>query len=291
MNYREACSILGISNDEDITEDVVKKKYRSLALKFHPDKNVDKNTTELFQEIQEANAFLLERMDVGDPDMEEGESGDLGTYFHMVLSLYERIKNIHHPFKDRMIQILSERWRDCCKQLYLSREKGNKREALFALFSRWKHVLWLDDAFLEGLYHDTHSTRKRDIVVLRPTMDLLLEKQIFLVSKGGRDYYIPLWIDEITFEEEDVERVFICEPVLQENMWIDEENNIHISVEKEWFDDGTCIEQMIGKKMFVFERKERSHDTIVLEQQGIPRIHPDDIYDASQTGSIVLHLL
>jgi hypothetical protein len=287
MNYSQACSILGISTDIILTEDVLKKKYRTLALKYHPDKNTKKNTTELFQEIQEAYCYL-ENM-----DFKEGELDPIytrrekqTTYFHMLFLLLEKMKQVEHPLKDLVLHILSSGWKKVCKQLYESREEEKAREALFLLYSRWKHVLWLDDAFLQDLYS---TYKKRDTMILRPTLDVLLDKQIYLVSKKERDYYIPLWIDEIIFEEEEIDRVFVCEPVLQENMWIDEDNNIHVTMKKDCFDE-SCIEIYLGKKRFLFKKEERIGDMIVLEGQGIPRIHPDDIYDASQTGSIVLHL-
>ena len=45
------------------SEQALKKEYKAQMLKFHPDKNKDIDTTEIFLEIQQAKAILL------DPDL------------------------------------------------------------------------------------------------------------------------------------------------------------------------------------------------------------------------------
>jgi hypothetical protein len=51
--------ILGLSSSANDT--LVKKRYRELAKKFHPDKNKDENSTKLFQEIKDAYEHILNR--------------------------------------------------------------------------------------------------------------------------------------------------------------------------------------------------------------------------------------
>ena len=52
-------NVLGVSNDA--TQDEIKKAYKKLAKKYHPDLNKDNNATEKFKEVNEAAAAL------GDP--------------------------------------------------------------------------------------------------------------------------------------------------------------------------------------------------------------------------------
>ena len=56
MTKRDYYDILGVQKDASKSE--IKKAYRKLALKFHPDKNPDKDAEEKFKEISEAYAVL-----------------------------------------------------------------------------------------------------------------------------------------------------------------------------------------------------------------------------------------
>ena len=54
---RDYYEVLGVSKGADDTE--LKKAFRSLARKYHPDKNDAPDADEKFKEIQEAYACLL----------------------------------------------------------------------------------------------------------------------------------------------------------------------------------------------------------------------------------------
>jgi len=55
-NSKDLYKILGIS--ENATHDQIKKAYRSLSLKYHPDRNPDPEATEKFKSINEAYEIL-----------------------------------------------------------------------------------------------------------------------------------------------------------------------------------------------------------------------------------------
>src|ERR1700744_6141921 len=70
MEYKDYYKALGVA--KTATQDEIKKAYRKLAVKYHPDKNPgDKKSEEKFKEINEANDVL------GDPEKRK-KYDDLG---------------------------------------------------------------------------------------------------------------------------------------------------------------------------------------------------------------------
>ncbi|MEC8623735.1 MAG: DnaJ domain-containing protein, partial [Bdellovibrionota bacterium] len=58
MSKKDPYSILGVSKGAGKTE--IKKAYRSLAMKYHPDRSPGKESEEKFKEASEAADILLD---------------------------------------------------------------------------------------------------------------------------------------------------------------------------------------------------------------------------------------
>jgi len=77
--------ILELPENKNISKDEIKKSYRRLILKFHPDKNKDIDTTEKFKEIQTAYEILIN-------DEKKKEYDNLS--YHEKIKYYETLKNL-----------------------------------------------------------------------------------------------------------------------------------------------------------------------------------------------------
>ena len=84
MSKRDYYEVLGI--DKNATETEIKKAYRKLSMKYHPDKNKEKDATDKFKEVQEAYDVLSDSSkrsqydQYGHQDFNAGGFGQGGGY-------------------------------------------------------------------------------------------------------------------------------------------------------------------------------------------------------------------
>ncbi|MFN3403528.1 MAG: DnaJ C-terminal domain-containing protein [Cytophagaceae bacterium] len=84
MEYKDYYKILGVS--KNASNDDIKKAYKKLAVKYHPDKNPDNKTAEeKFKEVNEAYSVI------GDPDKRK-KYDEMGANW----KYYEQMKNQSH---------------------------------------------------------------------------------------------------------------------------------------------------------------------------------------------------
>ena len=85
-------SVLGIPKDAN--EETIKKKYKKLALQFHPDKNPDPEASEKFKEISQAYKKITSKTD----DEIHNEFPDLSSIFQMFSGQgIQRFANMFKP--------------------------------------------------------------------------------------------------------------------------------------------------------------------------------------------------
>jgi len=111
MNYEKACKILHIDNDDEITIDILKKQYRINALRYHPDKNIEEDTTKKFQEIQSAYEYLShkitndESFDM-DNEIYEGEEDMTNSYAGILFSFMKNLMQKDMTTDNKVVYII-----------------------------------------------------------------------------------------------------------------------------------------------------------------------------------------
>ena len=226
MDAEKAFEIFGIT---DVEPEKLKKIYYRLALKNHPDKNG--NTPEAnrrFQEINEAYELL---QTIESPLVESYD--DFLTAFIATFSeLYQII-----PILSKL-SLMEEISKETCAEMY-------------DFILKNKDLFHISSSFLEEM--ETIVLKKYEddtFFLLHPTIDDLLDHNLYKLNVDGEQYLVPLWLSESIFDKKDKGEIIVrCVPQI-ENIYIDEDIYVELNVP---FTSKLLTENItfsLGKKVF-----------------------------------------
>lgn len=221
MNSKKAFEIFGETTPENL-----KKKYYRLALKYHPDKNGNTpEANERFQEINEAYELLQSIP----PDHETYD--DFLSEFTSMFDFYQI------PAIISRVSSMDEIPKELCLEIY-------------DFISRNKDLFYLSESFLEEMKVIVLKKYENDnFFLLSPTIDDLLEHNVYKLNVDGEQYLVPLWHNECIFDKKDKGEIIVkCIP--KTDCFIDEDIYTEITVP---FSETLLEENItftIGKKVF-----------------------------------------
>ena len=293
MNRERACNILDISQEtrNNMNETVIKKHYHLKALQYHPDKYKEPEANARFQEIQEAYQFLLKY------SIPSSEESNKSTYKNILTTFLQSIWK-GEP-NETMFSIIIEKIVNCCESKVIDCMEKLDNETLIKIhdvFSKYKSVFHFSDGFLKYVEQVLANKIKNDeCIVLNPSIDDLFECNLYKITEKGYTYIVPLWHQELVYDNSGCDLYVRCKPILPENIYIDEDNNIHVHIQNNIIDifNEKTIEIVLGNRKFsiyVDKLYIKPKQTIVLRGRGIPRIIVDDIYNVETRGNIHIHI-
>tara|TARA_B100000161_G_scaffold155718_1_gene110971 strand:- start:5562 stop:6452 length:891 start_codon:yes stop_codon:yes gene_type:complete len=285
MNSKLAYEILELNSNVSYDEKLIKKKYHSLCLKYHPDKNLDNNECkEKFQQINEAYQFLTTNF------FHPAENFTYENHLHSVLDTilpkYLQTSAIY--------QIISNIIQTCEKLTLLKLQKldVNTLEMVYKLLYVNKELLYIKQDIFDKVKTIIQEKRKNDeCIKLVPTINDLLLNNIYKLVIDGETYMIPLWHKQLVYEHRQNELYVKCQPKLDNNIVIDEKNNISLDVYYKlnnvwkqpylYFELGEQTFEIPTNQLYMVPKQ-----TYTLYNQGITRINKQNIYDVTKKGHI-----
>ena len=273
MNIEKAFEIFGV--DKRVTPEKLKKTYYRLALKNHPDKNNTEEACKRFQEINEAYELLKIVIEPGEEP--NSEYDDLLNSF---LSSFSE----SYGFIPKIISELSfmeELSKEFCADIY-------------HFISQNKEIFYLTDEFLEKMRQIVISKYKNDdFFLLHPSIDDLLDHNLYKLEINGEQYLVPLWHSECVFDKKEGgkiigEIIVRCVPIL-DNCYI-EDDNIYTEVIIPFNPNllGNSIQVPIGKKVFEISCEKlqiKKAQLFILQKQGISK--DQNITDNNKSDIII----
>lgn len=306
MDYKLAFEILEINPTkyEELTLKSLKKRYRILALKYHPDKNNNtEESNEHFKKINEAYNYLRRDFDSFEFDEEKEEEtiDESQTIYLNVLKNF--IKSV---MDGNYIDIIAKIVNDILnkgKQISLKIfEDLDKDTALnvFIFLSRYKTLLYIRDELLENVKQLVIQKYDNvEIYKLNPSLDDIINNKFYKLYVKEQLFLVPLWHNVSQFDSSGCEIITICEPHLPKGTIIDDDNNIITELD---FNLNLDIRDMLSRNIditisFGYEKfniplselRIQSEQYYYFKGKGLVNIKKD-LYDLSDRSDVIFKI-
>jgi len=310
MDIQKAFEILEI-NSMDISLEKLKKKYHKLALKYHPDKNGNTvESKEKFQKINDAYFYIKS-------EIENDASGSASTsnasnasnasntfnafnsfsYANILNMFMENIfkedaSTIDKTLLNNIIHIILNGCTQISLKLFETMDKEKSIE-IYSFLSKYKNILYISQDIINTIRDIIVEKYKNDeVYILNPSIDDLLDDNIYKLKIEDSTYFVPLWNSEVYFDGSGCDIIVKCVPELPTNITIDDNNILYVDLEIPFnmdLFDKEIIDFQLGKKTYHINHtklklKKKQHHFISNEGVLISEIH-DFLEPDTQTNS------
>jgi hypothetical protein len=308
MNYKQAFDILEIDlsdiNYSNITLEYLKKQYRKLALKNHPDKNGNTvESNEKFKKINEAYNYLKRELKFDPEELELDNEDDIisSLYVDILKKFMETVflKN-NNDILSKIVNDIIIAGKKISMKLFDDLDKDTTLN-IYSFLSSNRLILHLNEDIL-NIIRDIVVKKYDNVEVykLNPSINDLMNNNVYKLYVNNELFLVPLWHNECYFDSLGYEIIVICEPELPNGITIDDNNNI--CVEKEIYvldnlsnmiTDNIPIKINIGEKEFEIDTSNlylKREQIYRIKNQGLSKIKKD-IYDISEKTDIIVKII
>jgi len=307
MDIQKAFEILEI-NSVDISLEKLKKKYHKLALKYHPDKNGNTiESTQKFQKINDAYFYVKS-------EIEKDASGSASNAFNNfntstnfttsnafsyanILNMFmenifkEGASTIDKTLLNNIIHIILNGCTQISLKLFETMDKERSIE-IYTFLSKYKNILYISQDIINSIRDIIVEKYKNDeVYILNPSIDDLLDDNIYKLKIDDSTYFVPLWNSEVYFDGSGCDIIVKCVPELPSNITIDDNNILYVDLELPFnmgLFDREKIEFQVGKKTYHINHtklKLKKNQTYFIPNEGVLISEIHDFLDPSENES------
>ena len=290
MNYSTACDILNLTPPFSYAD--LKKNYHLMALQYHPDKNPDPNSGEIFRQVVDAYEYMSTYLDVTGKVESDSESDSSSHSYTSILYDFIKIMTTNNVGDhSKLIGILKN---DCIEYILSTIDELEDSTLIeFSKYCNFAYKIFNVSDESKDKIRETILSRLKDInvYILNPSIKNLINNDIYCLEHVGDIIYVPLWHKELHYNNV----VIKCVPVMPENIWIDDANNIHykLSIDcNKIFSEKELIITIYDKEIAipVSQLLIKKYQTYIISGKGISKINNNNILDVETKSNIVVHI-
>lgn len=287
MDFNTACLKLEINSPFSLSE--LKKQYRIMALKNHPDKHMPDDNgiyANKFKDINSSYEYLTTFL-----ENNEEENIDMGDYNSLFRDFLSSFFSNNQYEVHRIVSIIVNDCQSLSVSLFENMDK-EKAIQIYEFINTYRHILYIPDDIVERIKQIINEKMQNDnIIILNPSLDDLLNDNIYMLEFEDEKYYVPLWHDEIYYKHKSNDLIVKCIPELPENISIDNDSlivnirhSINDIINK---DEITCNIGNTIYKIPINKLKIKSSQIYTIYKGGFSLIQTNDIYDNTIKGNVV----
>ena len=281
MNNEMARLALDIDKHVVITPELLKKQYRIKALMYHPDKNKSQDANDQFRRIHDAYQFLSHN----------NKPPENQTYVDLLKEFLNNNSPIVHIIVSKLTQLCEE---NAVK--FIETIDKHILIDIYKLLVANKDILHIPDILIDEIKQILIAkTSSDERIILNPSLEDLMRDSLYKLVINDQTYLIPLWHNELVYDNSGYDLYVKCNPILPDHVKIDEMNNLIVSIQYNISELLMLdyVNVLVGGRELSFQPKElklMNRQQITFVGVGISRIKPKNVYDVSTRGEVILDI-
>jgi curved DNA-binding protein CbpA len=292
LNEEQACEILNLS--QKFTDDMVRKAYLTQALRYHPDKL--HGNSEKFKEINQAYNFLTRENRNRPVGFGENQTCTIEIFLKKMIGFFSPETDIDDKFINTSLKSILINCENISVKIFenLNLEKSARA---YKYFCKYNDIFQISEETLTKMKNIIEEKAKsHNILVIKSSLDDLLNNKIYKLEIEEHDYYIPLWHKRFNLNDEN-KIMILNEYDSNENITIKDNNDIWIKIEEYISNvlDIGHINVSFGSNSFYIQSENlkitKNPQIKMFKNIGIPYVNKNDIYNFDNKSTVYVEIL